>query len=148
MEKKITVAIDKLYHDMAVADLRLQNMDNTGAKLTYNSMLYLDIIYAHQGEYTASKIADMLHVARPSVTQKINELEKMGYITKKQSKVDKRVYYLYVDECNLPKEYTEMDIKVENEILKRFSERYSQEEINKFYDMLSIIGDVYLEEFE
>ena len=148
MEKKITVAIDKLYHDMAVADLRLQNIDNTGAKLTYNSMLYLDIIYAHQGEYTASKIADILHVARPSVTQKINELEKMGYVTKKQSKVDKRVYYLYVDECNLPKEYTEMDIKVENEILKIFSEKYSQEEINKFYDMLSIIGDVYLEEFE
>lgn len=148
MNKKITAAVDKLYHDMAVADLRLQNMDNDGEKLTYNSMLYLDIIYAHQGEYTASKIADMLHVARPSVTQKINDLERMGYIIKKQSEKDKRIYYLYIDENNLPIEYTEMNDKIESKILKKLSDIYSQEDLNKFFDMVSIIGDVYLEGFE
>ena len=61
-------------------------------------MLYLNIISAPPGKYTASNIADMLHISKPSVTQKINELEKEGYILKSQSHTDKRAYYLTVTE--------------------------------------------------
>ena len=145
MKKRFIDAITKLQHDMAIADLRLQNTDMSKSKITYNSVLYLDIITAHSGEYTASQIADILHISRPSVTQKINELEKMGCIVKKQSENDKRVFYLHINECCLPEQYTDMYDNIEKEIVKRFADNYSDEEIERFYHMIETIGTVCLE---
>ena len=79
-------AITKFFHDMGILELRIHNEHPAYAKLSYNSSLYLDIISAHQGEYTPSKLADMLHITRPSVTQKINVLEKAGYVTRNSPK--------------------------------------------------------------
>ena len=145
MPNKLTKILDNFYHDMAIADLKLRNSNLENSKLTYNSMLYLNIISAHSGKYTASNIADMLNITRPSVTQKLNELEKMEYIKKKQCELDKRIYYIYINEKMLPKEFIKKYEKIEQEISKRFSDNYSEEEINRFYDMLSLLGSVYLE---
>ena len=146
MKNKLTVAIDKFYHDMAIVNLRLQNSELYDSKLTYNSMMYLDIISAHSGEYTASNIADMLHVARPSVTQKLNELEKLGHIVKKQSKTDKRIYYIHINEEMIPQEFIDKYEKIEQIVIEKFADSYSQEDLDKFFNMLSIIGTIYLEE--
>ncbi len=78
MNNKIKLALDKIFHDSAIAELRLLHNGTSDPNLTYNDILYLNIIEAHSGEYTASNIADMLYVSRPAVTQKSNELEKMG----------------------------------------------------------------------
>ncbi len=135
-------AITKFFHDMGIMELRLRNKNPAYAKLSYNSSLYLDIIMAHQGEYTPSQLADMLHVARSSVTQKLNQLEKDGYIIKKQSETDKREYYLYFNvDC-----YTEVTCSayqhLQNHIEQKIKERYTKEEIDKFSEILSFIGDI------
>lgn len=144
MNNKFSKAISKFFHDMSIADLRLHNADYSNSKLTYNSMLYLNMILGHQGEYTVSTIAQMLHVAKPAVTQKINELEHMGYIIKRQSETDKRIYYLFVTE---KVNYTESECKKSDAYVeKKLSETYSQEEIDMFCKMLSFVGDMYLEE--
>lgn len=135
-------AITKFFHDMGIMELRLRNQNPEYAKLSYNSSLYLDIIMAHQGEYTPSQLADMLHVARPSVTQKLNQLEKDGYIIKKQSKTDKREYYLYFNvDC-----YTEATCSayqhLQSHMEQKIKERYTKEEIDKFSEILSFIGDI------
>ncbi len=146
MKNELSKVMNKFYHDMAIVELNLQNKEMISNKLTYNSMLYLDIILAHSGEYTASNIADMLHVSRPSVTQKINELEKMGYITKKQSSSDKRVFYLHFNEREAAEKFIDNYEKLDKKILGKMKEKYSDKDIDKFLNMLSFVSQAFLEE--
>lgn len=139
-------AITKFFHDMGILELRIRNEHPAYAKLSYNSSLYLDIISAHQGEYTPSKLADMLHIARPSVTQKINVLEKAGYVTRKQNPADKREYFLYFNSEVLEADTQSIYTKLTKQISESMEQRYSKEEIEKFSEMLSYIGEICLDE--
>lgn len=139
-------AITNFFHDMGILELRIRNEHPTYAKLSYNSSLYLDIISAHQGEYTPSKLADMLHIARPSVTQKINVLEKAGYVTRKQNPADKREYFLYFNADSFDTDTQSIYTKLTNQISESMEQRYSKEEIEKFSEMLSYIGEICLDE--
>ena len=139
-------AITKYFHDMGILELRIRNEHPAYAKLSYNSSLYLDIISAHQGEYTPSKLADMLHIARPSVTQKINVLEKAGYVTRKQNPADKREYFLYFNADSFDADTQSIYTKPNKQISESMEQRYSKEEIEKFSEMLSYIGEICLDE--
>ncbi len=139
-------AITKFFHDMGILELRIRNEHPAYAKLSYNSSLYLDIISAHQGEYTPSKLADMLHIARPSVTQKINVLEKAGYVTRKQNPADKREYFLYFNTDCFDADTQSIYTKLTKQISESMEQRYSKEEIEKFSEMLSYIGEICLDE--
>lgn len=139
-------AITKFFHDMGILELRTRNEHPAYAKLSYNSSLYLDIIFAHQGEYTPSKLADMLHIARPSVTQKINVLEKAGYVTRKQNPADKREYFLYFNADFFDADTQSIYTKLTKQISESMEQRYSKEEIEKFSEMLSYIGEICLDE--
>lgn len=139
-------AITKFFHDMGILELRIRNEHPAYAKLSYNSSLYLDIISAHQGEYTPSKLADMLHIARPSVTQKINVLEKAGYVTRKQNPADKREYFLYFNAEAFAADTQSIYAKLDKQISESMEQRYSKEEIEKFSEMLSYIGEICLDE--
>lgn len=131
---------------MGILELRIRNEHPAYAKLSYNSSLYLDIISAHQGEYTPSKLADMLHIARPSVTQKINVLEKAGYVTRKQNPADKREYFLYFNADSFDADTQSIYTKLNKQISESMEQRYSKEEIEKFSEMLSYIGEICLDE--
>ena len=139
-------AITKFFHDMGILELRIRNEHPAYAKLSYNSSLYLDIISAHQGKYTPSKLADMLHIARPSVTQKINVLEKAGYVTRKQNPADKRKYFLYFNVDSFDADTQSIYTKLTKQISESMEQRYSKEEIEKFSEMLSYIGEICLDE--
>ena len=139
-------AITKFFHDMGILELRIHNEHPAYAKLSYNSSLYLDIISAHQGEYTPSKLADMLHITRPSVTQKINVLEKAGYVTRKQNPADKREYFLYFNADSFDADTQSIYTKLTKQISESMEQRYSKEEIEKFSEMLSYIGEICLAE--
>ena len=139
-------AITKFFHDMGILELRIRNEHPAYAKLSYNSSLYLDIISAHQGKYTPSKLADMLHIARPSVTQKINVLEKAGYVTRKQNPADKREYFLYFNVDSFDADTQSIYTKLTKQISESMEQRYSKEEIEKFSEMLSYIGEICLDE--
>ena len=139
-------AITKFFHDMGILELRIHNEHPAYAKLSYNTSLYLDIISAHQGEYTPSKLADMLHITRPSVTQKINVLEKAGYVTRKQNPADKREYFLYFNADSFDADTQSIYTKLTKQISESMEQRYSKEEIEKFSEMLSYIGEICLDE--
>ena len=82
-------ACDQFYLDLIINELRLMNSTNTSNNITYNSLLYLDII-GYKKNCTVSYIADVLNVAKSAVTLKVKELEKMGLVKKTQSEEDKR----------------------------------------------------------
>ncbi|MCI7657847.1 MarR family transcriptional regulator [Anaerotignum sp.] len=139
-------AITNFFHDMGIVELRIRNEHPAYAKLSYNSSLYLDIIAAHQGEYTPSKLADMLHIARPSVTQKLNVLEKAGYVTRKQNPADKREYFLYLNENVFTSDSPSIYAKLGQHLDEAMTQRYAKEEIEKFSEMLSYIGEICLDD--
>lgn len=126
---------------MAINDLRIMNGSLEQSKLSYHSILYLDIIMAYPGKYTASEIADLLMVARPAVTQKLNALEKLDLIKKVQCCNDKRKHYLYPNLETFPEksQYNQTDNCVE----AKLKEVYSQSELDKFCEILGFVGKLY-----
>ena len=46
-------ALDSFYYSTALCDLRLMNRQFIDENITYNSLLYLELIYAMDGRLTA-----------------------------------------------------------------------------------------------
>ena len=86
-------SLNAFYYSNALCDLQLMNRQFTNPAITYNSLLYLEIIYSMQGKCTASRLADLLCVSRPGVTKKLNELLEQGLILKTPDPSDGRKYF-------------------------------------------------------
>lgn len=131
----------KFQHDISINDIQILNKHKEKDKISMNSRMYLEIIAGRNGKYTASTLADTLHLARPSITQKLNELEKKGYIYKKQDDKDKRIYHLYVVENDSPltQEFKKSDMDIEKKVIEKFG----IDGMDTFYDILEFMGDYY-----
>lgn len=133
---KLRSVVDRFYLDMVINELRLAN-DRTLRHVTYNSLLYLDMI-AYQPDCTVSSIADALHIAKSAVTLKVKELERQGLVTKTQSAEDRRVYHLAVNPGVL-EAYRAYD-RVLYRALDEIETRYSQDELQILCGMLDTIN--------
>ena len=143
MEIGLLKAMDKMMHDISISDLKRAYDKNHNCDLSYNDTLYLNIIEAHPNKYTSSQIADMLKVTRPSVTQKINELVRKGYVIRTQSEKDKRVYYLSINMDN--RYYTDGNVKEDIYVEQLVLEKYGQKNIDLICEMLGFITDKLVE---
>lgn len=139
-------ALDSFYYSTALCDLRLMNKQFVDETITYNSLLYLELIFTMGGKATVSQLAEMLHVSKPGVTLKINELIRQGLVTKTPDPNDKRKNYLSVNEDDIPryKVYRRQD----NEVIRRITDNYTPEDIHKFCEMLNIISEINYEEIK
>ena len=104
----------------------------------------MDIIYTMNGTCTVSKLAEMLHVSKPGVTAKVNELLRQGVITKTPAPEDKRKHYLAINDKAISqyKFYRKQNMKA----IKRITESFTTEEINQFCKMLDMISEINFEE--
>lgn len=143
LKEKIYQAALKLFYNLTLNELSAMNKKYADSSITYNSLLYVDLIRAHHGKCTASSLAELLNVSKPGVITKVNELIKQGYIYKKQSETDKRIYYLYANEDAVPafEYYKKMDMQV----AEKMAQRYSSQEIEKFCSMLETMSEFYLD---
>ena len=137
-------ALDTFYYSTALCDLRLMNKQFVDENITYNSLLYIELIYTMNGTCTASKLAELLNVSKPGVTLKLNELLKQRLITKTPDPNDKRKNYLTVNEEAIPQ--YKVFRRQDSEAIKRITDRYTTEEIGKFCEMLDIISEINFEE--
>lgn len=137
-------SLNAFYYSNALCDLQLMNRQFSHPAITYNSLLYLEIIYSMQGACTPSKLADLLCVSRPGVTKKLNELLDQGLIIKTPDPNDGRKFYLSVNEEKAPQYriYRQQD----DLAIKTISERYSVQDIEKFSEMLQILTSINYEE--
>lgn len=133
-------ALDSFYYSTALCDLRLMNRQFIDENITYNSLLYLELIYAMDGRLTASKIAEMLCVSKPAVTLKINELIRQGLVVKTPDPKDRRQNLLSINEEAVPnyKIYKKQDSLA----VKKIAEMFSEEDIEKFCQMLNVLSDM------
>lgn len=137
-------ALDTFYYSTALCDLRLMNKQFVDENITYNSLLYIELIYTMNGTCTASKLAELLHVSKPGVTLKLNELLRQGLITKTPDPHDKRKNYLSVNDDAIPQ--YKVFRRQDSEAIQRITDRFTPEEIGKFCEMLDIISDINFEE--
>ena len=137
-------ALDAFYYSTALCDLRLMNKQFIDENITYNSLLYIELIYTMNGTCTASKLAELLNVSKPGVTLKLNELLRQGLITKTPDPNDKRKSYLSVNDDAIPQ--YKVFRRQNSEASKRITDRFTPEEIGKFCEMLDIISEINFEE--
>ena len=126
---------NKFCNEYVLNELRLMSSDKFDCKITYNSLLYLELINCMEN-CTVSYIADSLKIARSSVTLKVNELEQLGLVTKKQSESDKRVFYLSV--TDLADAIFEIDNKAFIKATREIESRFSKKEIENYTEILLI----------
>ena len=136
-------SLDTFYYSTALCDLRLMNKQFVDENITYNSLLYIELIYTMNGTCTASKLAKLLNVSKPGVTLKLNELLRQGLITKTTDPNDKRKNYLTVNEEAIPQ--YKVFRRQDSEAIKRITDRYTMDEIGKFCEMLDIISEINFE---
>ncbi len=144
MSKKLTKALHKITHDTAIYELKRLYAHDKKSALSYHDTLYLNIIEAHPNEYTSSQIADILKITRPSVTEKINQLCKKGYVLRTQSKTDKRVFYLSLNPDS-PIDY-ESTASYENEIERAIEEKFGKKKIDLFCEMIEYLSGLLCED--
>lgn len=114
-------------------------------KITYNSMLYLQII-SHTKKCTVSFIADKLDIAKSSVTLKVNELLKNGLIEKHRDEEDRRVFFICLTEKG--REVSKVfDIATDISV-KEVESKFSKEEIESFCKVMGTYINHYYEELD
>ncbi|WP_432353799.1 MarR family winged helix-turn-helix transcriptional regulator [Sporosarcina sp. A2] len=133
---KLIHALDQFYYEQILKSLRQMNHNNVYGNLTYNSLLYMEVILYNE-KCTASFLADTLHVARSAVTVKVNELVAKGIVTKTPCSTDKRVNYLSVSP-EIGEDYKQLDVAL-NHAIAEIEDRFSASEVASFVDMLGII---------
>ena len=137
-------SLDTFYYSTVLCDLKLMNKQFVDENITYNSLLYLELIFSMDGKCTATRIAELLHVSKPAVTLKINELIRQGLVTKMQDPNDRRKNYLSVNEEAIPK--YKVYRRQDDDAIQRITKKYSEDDIRKFCEMLDIISDINFEE--
>lgn len=139
-------SIDRLYYTIALNELRLMNRSEVVKNISYNSLLYLDLISFSQ-DCTVSYLASVLHVAKSSVTIKVNELVKQGLIEKRQSETDRRVFYLSLTEA-AAKDFYKLDLATAYAVEQIQSEYPASKiaELCKILDAFSLYYEQYAEQ--
>lgn len=134
----LTKEINYFYYKMALYELQVMNDKDYYQGLSYNSLLYLNVIEQVE-QCTVSKIAEMLNITRSAVTIKLNELVKQGAVIKTQSETDRRVFYVRLSP------QMEQTVSLYNEIFQKVEphlrQTYSDEQLNLFGEILRTISN-------
>lgn len=94
---EIRDSLNQFYYDTTVSDLR-QLSRTGGGELSYNTIMYLDVISYQAGYCTISTLAETLHISKSAATMKTAELAKLGLLERTRSDADRRVVFLKLSE--------------------------------------------------
>ncbi len=100
--------------------------------------LSLEIIRALD-EPTVGQFADFLNISQSNATYKVNNLIKKGYLVRQNSTTDRREYHLVLSEKFY--RYAELLTAYELTVVGRMKERFSEEDIGKLNEMLTVISN-------
>lgn len=115
-----------------------ERLDDRETSLTTVETFCMETIYAMNSP-TVNEFATFLGISTPNAAYKVNSLVKKGYIEKIQSDEDKREYHLrptkkYVDYYDISNAYR-------SKVMERASSRFTEDELKKLEEMLSIISE-------
>lgn len=113
--------------------------------LTTVETFCMEIIYALD-EPTVAEFAKVANISSPNAAYKVNNLVKKGYLTKRQSKEDKREYHLVPTEKYM--DYYNISYNYMNTVLKRVEEHFSKEQVDQLIEILQTTADELMPEIE
>lgn len=129
----------KVYNRFKLDFYRTLNMgENKEDSLTVSESFCLEVINGLK-KPTVRDVANFMKISQPNAAYKISNLEEKGYITKTQSKEDKRVFYL-----NVTKKYDKFSQKKNKnlaDILDQLEKSLSPEDIQKTEEVLKAVYD-------
>lgn len=120
-----------------------ERLDDRETSLTTVETFCMETIYAMNSP-TVNEFATFLGISTPNAAYKVNSLVKKGYIEKIQSEDDKREFHLrptkkYVDYYDISNAYR-------SKVMERASSRFTEDELKKLEEMLSIISEELMNE--
>ena len=133
------------FYRSSLDELRWMQREDHSFGLSYHSLLYLNII-ASTPDCTVSRLADMLGITTPGITEKVNGLVQKGLVEKTQSEEDRRIFRLTLrpDVKDMYESWDHFSGKLEGRLL----EKYSKKAIALFCEILRDIADYDPEEKE
>lgn len=110
------------------------------SKLTVHQLQYLDAINDLENP-TITELAKKLHITKASVTVGVNKLIKMGFVSKTQSKVDKRVFHVSLKESG--KQFEAAKYQALQDYGKFIRSALSKEEAKQFEAILTKLVELF-----
>ncbi len=110
------------------------------SKLTVHQLQYLDAINDLENP-TITEIAKRLHITKASVTVGVNKLIKMGFVSKTQSKEDKRVFHVSLKESG--KQFAAAKNQALQDYGKFIRSALSKEEVKQFEAILTKLVNLF-----
>ena len=95
---------------------------------------------------TVGQFAEFLNISQSNATYKVNNLIKKGYLERQNSRTDRREYHLILSEKFY--NYIGLLSNYEHIVMERIKERFPQEDVEKFDQMLAIISAELMPECE
>ena len=134
-------ALKRFYYRTMLEELRAMNGSRVLPAISYNSLLYMDIIDMTP-DCTVSRLAELLHVSRAAVTIKVKELLKQGLVEKQDSPADKRVRYLRINP-GVAEEYRSYD-KAMRRATRAVRKKFTARDVGTFCTILDVFSRNYL----
>jgi len=110
------------------------------SKLTVHQLQYLDAINDLENP-TITELAKKLHITKASVTVGVNKLIKMGFVSKTQSKADKRVFRVSLKESG--RRFAAAKNQALQDYGKFIRSVLSKEEAKQFESILTKLVDLF-----
>jgi len=114
-----------------------ENVRERDGSLSAMEAFSLEVIYLLH-EPTVGQFADFLNISQSNATYKVNSLIRKGYIERQNSQVDRREYHLILSEKFLS--YIGLFNSYEHTVMQRITERFSEEDVRRFDEMLGVIS--------
>lgn len=134
-----TEAFRRYYMALSLAELRRSEMFGDAGRLPYNTVLYLDFIYAHPG-CTATQISEIIGVTKATVSSTVSRLERKGMVIRERSDSDGRVLHLRLSD-SLSEAYGAF-CGITPEAVASLSAEHPVEEMELFCRMLDEVSSV------
>lgn len=137
-ENKFINALNHYYYGTSLWELKQMKGDSCMDGLSYNSFLYLNVIY-ETPDCTISRLSELLGVSKAAVTMKVNDLVNQGILKKTRSEIDKRVIYLSLSQelSEIYRQYDAYTIRV----ARSLHEKYTENELNLFCDIMHSLAE-------
>lgn len=139
------MTLDKTFSDFHYAfilnDLRRMGKSRLLSRVSYSNLLYLDLIDMIP-DCTASKLSEALHVTKPAVTIRVNELMRLGLVKKETNPADGRMQYIRLNN-EAVEEYRTFD-SMQRHAVEAVRAAHSPEELAAFETVMQTFSKAYL----
>lgn len=104
------------------------------SELQLNQMHYLKLIDRTMDDMTFGRFAEVLNVTKPSVTEIVNKLIKLGCVEKKRCKNDRRIFYIELTDKG--RNIARLQYLAEQRVVDIIFKEFNDDEIELFVNLI------------